>query len=179
MKVPKHAAIGLTLLATAGCASQLKPAIEDPFWFVTLSTRISAGKIDPPTPDQTVTVPGQNYILRVALAEYPGFQWQADAAQNSAMLRADAYEDPEACPTGIGTGCVYGQAQQYGILASGTTKIVFTLVATNASTKSPTPAASVSVAKDAPACPSGITAPPPAADVGCVLGTVTLTVKVG
>ena len=179
MRVLKRAVVGLTLLATAGCVSQLKPAIEEPFWFVTLSTHISAGKIDPPTPDQTVTVPSQNYILRVALAEYPGFQWQAAAAQNPAMLRSDAYEDPEACPTGISVGCVYGQAQQYGILASGTTKIVFTLVATNASTKSPTPAESVSVAKAAPACPAGIAAPPPAADVGCVLGTVTLTVKVG
>jgi hypothetical protein len=179
MKVLKRGAIGLTLLATAGCASQLKPAIEEPFWFVTLSTHISAGKIDPPTPDQTVTVPSQNYILRVALAEYPGFQWQAGTAQNSAMLRADAYENPGACPTGISVGCVYGQAQQYGILASGTTKIMFKLVATNASTKSPTPAESVSVAKGAPSCPPGVTAPPPTADVGCVLGTVTLTVKVG
>ena len=123
-------------------------------------------------------MPSQNYILRVALAEYPGFQWQADPAQNSTMLRADAYEDPEACPTGITVGCVYGQAQQYGILASGTTKIVFKLVATNAGAKSPTPAENVSVAKDAPSCPAGVTAPPPTADVGCVLGTVTLTVKV-
>jgi hypothetical protein len=179
VNVVKLATVGLTLLATTGCVSQLKPAIEEPFWFVTLSAHVSAGKIDPPTPNQTVTVPSQNYILRVGLAEYPGFQWQAGAAQNSAMLRADAYEDPEACPTGISVGCLYGQAQHYGILASGTTKIVFTLVATNAGTKSPTPAASVSVAKDAPACPTGITAPPPTADVGCVLGTVTLTVKVG
>lgn len=177
MRFLGRAAAGLAVLATAGCSSGLQPAVEKPFWFTTLSTRVSAGKIEPPTPSQTVKVPSTDYVLRVALAEYPGFQWQAGQAQDTSMVQNAAYEGRQACPTGV-SGCVYGQAQQYLILRSGTTKIVFSLVAGGGSTKSPTPAPSVSVAKDAPNCPAGITAPPPSAEEGCVLGRVTLTVVV-
>jgi hypothetical protein len=84
---------------------------------------------------------------------------------------------PPICPTGA-TGCVSGQIEQYPVAASGTTTIAFTLIATGSASRSPEVAPSASASAGAPFCPAGITAPPPTADVGCVLGTVTLTVRV-
>jgi hypothetical protein len=178
MKVLGRALLGLALLATAGCASSLHPAIENPSWFVTLSTSVHTGKIEPPESNRTVTLPSKNYILQVTLADYPGFAWQVGNAQNSKILPDVIAMGPPICPTGI-TGCVASQTEQYPVAASGTTTIDFKLIATEIDSPSPKVAPSASASANAPACPSGITAPPPAADVGCVLGTVTLTVKVG
>ena len=178
MKTLRYAALGGALLATAGCVSSLKPAIENPSWFVTLSTLVHAGKIEPPEPNRTVTLPSKNYILQVTLADYAGFAWQVGKAQNSTILPAVIAMGPPICPTGI-AGCVASQTEQYPIAASGTTTIDFTLVATGTTSRSPQVAPSASASASATACPSGITAPPPTSDVGCVLGTVTLTVKVG
>lgn len=178
MRILGRAVLGLALLATAGCTSSLQPAIENPSWFVTLSTSVHTGKIEPPASNRTVTLPSKNYILQVTLADYPGFAWQVGNAQNSKILPDVIAVGPPICPTGI-TGCVASQTEQYPVAASGTTSIDFKLIATEIDSPSPKVAPSASASANAPACPSGITAPPPAADVGCVLGTVTLTVKVG
>ncbi|HWG27943.1 hypothetical protein [Actinospica sp.] len=177
MKILRPAALGLALLTTAGCASSLQPAIENPSWFVTLSTSVGAGKIEPPEPNRTVTLPSRNYILQVTLTDYAGFAWQVGKAQNSKILPDAITMGPPICPTGV-TGCVSGQIEQYPVAASGTTTIAFTLIATGSASRSPEVAPSASASAGAPFCPAGITAPPPTADVGCVLGTVTLTVRV-
>jgi hypothetical protein len=173
------AASSLAILAAAGCSSGLQPAIEMPFSFFTLSTSVAAGKIEPPESSRTVVLPAST-ILLVQLAEYPGFDWHADNPQNTSLLSAGEPQAPGSCPTGT-SGCVTGQDVQYvpekpG--TAGTTKITFTLVATGESTLSPTAEPS-SVPTGGPSCPAGITTPPPSADIGCVLGSVTLTVKVG
>ena len=162
--------------AAAGCSSGLKPAIEMPSSTITLSTSVDAGKIEPPDPNRTFDLP-PNTILRVALTEYPGFDWHAGNARNTAILSAGAAEGQYACATG-NTGCTVSEAEQYIPYAAGTTTIIFTLVATGDSSLSPT-ADPRTMPTGGSACPTGISMPPPASDVGCVLGTVTLTVKVG
>ena len=170
------AAIGLTMLTAAGCASGLQPAIEMPTTSITLSTSVdAAGKIEPPQSQRSVTMT-TNTILRVVLDEYPGFTWQIDKAPSTTMFSLVATEGPEVCPS----GCASSRAKQYRPNATGTTTMVLTLTATgttssstSSSSASPSPAAATG-----PTCPSGITAPPPSANVGCVLGRVTLTVTV-
>ena len=175
-KIVALAASGLAVLTAAGCVSGLQPAIEMPSSSITLSTSVVAGKIEPPDPSRTVALPA-NTILRVVLAEYPGFDWHAGNAQNTSVLFASVTEGSDQCPTGT-TGCVISQAEDYTPKAAGTTKIIFTLVATGESSLSAT-ADPLSMPTGSAACPAGITAPPPTADIGCVLGAVTLTVKVG
>lgn len=163
-------------LTAASCSSGLKPAIEMPSSTITLSTSVDAGKIEPPDPNRTFDLP-PNTILLVALTEYPGFDWHAGNAQNPSILSAGATEGQYACPTGS-TDCAISEAEQYIPHAAGTTTITFTLVATGDSSLSPT-ADPRTMPTGGSACPAGITAPPPTADIGCVLGSVTLTVKVG
>jgi hypothetical protein len=173
----RAAALTAICLATAGCASTLKPAIEMPSSTITLSTSIDAGKIEPPDPNRTFDLP-PNTILLVALTEYPGFDWHAGNAQNTSILSAGATEGQDVCPTGA-TVCGISEAEQYIPHSTGTTTITFTLVATGDSSLSPTAPGPLSMPTGGSACPAGITMPPPSADIGCVLGTVTLTVKVG
>jgi hypothetical protein len=175
-KITALAVGGLAVLTASGCSSGLQPAIEMPFSSITLSTSVVAGKIEPPDPSRTFDLPA-NTVLRVVLAEYPGFDWHADNARNTSVLFASVTEGSDLCPTGT-TGCVISQAEDYTPKAAGTTTITFTLVATGESSLSPT-ADPTSMPTGGPACPAGITTPPPTADIGCVLGAVTLTVKVG
>jgi len=171
-RVPPLAAIGLMILTAVGCASGLQPAIEMPTTSITLSTSVdAAGKIEPPQSQRSVTMT-TNTILRIVLDEYPGFTWQIDKAPSASMFSLVATEGPEVCPS----GCASSRAEQYRPNATGTTTMVLTLTATgttSSSSASPSPAAATG-----PTCPSGITAPPPSANVGCVLGRVTLTVTV-
>ena len=178
-KILALAAGGLAVLTAAGCSSGLQPAIEMPFSTITLSTSVAAGKIRPPEPSRTVALPAST-ILLVQLAEYPGFDWHAGDAQDTSLLSTGPAQGPQPCASGI-TGCVISQAEEYipqkpG--TAGTTTITFTLVATGESSLSPT-ADPTSMPTGGSACPAGITTPPPTADIGCVLGAVTLTVKVG
>ena len=176
MNVRRTAALAAICLVTSGCVSSLKPALPMPTTSITLSTKVDAGKIETPDPHRTFDLPA-NTILLVVFDAYPGFEWHADNAQNTSVLSDGGAQTQEQCPTGS-TDCVISQAEQYLPESTGTTKIVFTLVATGGSSASPTSEPS-SVPTGGSACPAGITAPPPTADIGCVLGTVTLTVKVG
>jgi hypothetical protein len=171
MKILGRAAIGLALLTTAGCAPTLNPALPPQMAFVTLSTSVSVGKIQSPEPTPAVSV-RLHWILRVEAVEYPGFTWHFGTPQNTKSLSYFETEAPGPCPSGI-DGCTSTSAEQYSATAAGTTKIVFTLIASGNGSQPPAESAG------ARACPAGITAPPPSADVGCVLGMVTLTVKVG
>lgn len=145
-----------TALATAGCSSSQQPAVSLPFWTYTLSTDVVGGKIQPPEADRTATLPGPNYIARFVLTAYPGFEWRVGAPQDSSFLQYVASEG--------------AKAEEFAARRSGSTEIVFTLVAESSATASPAPAGL--------ACPAGISAPPPSSDDGCVLGRVTLTVVV-
>jgi hypothetical protein len=145
-----------TALATAGCSSSQQPAVSMPFWTYTLSTDVVGGKIQPPEADRTATMPGPDYIARFVLTEYPGFEWRVGTPEDASLLQYVASE---------GT-----KAEEFAARRSGSTKIVFTLVAESSAAASPAPAGI--------ACPAGIGAPPPSSDDGCVLGRVTLTVIV-
>ena len=154
VKILRRVAIGLAILAIAtGCASGVQPVVAPPMKNITLSTHIdSGGKIVPPEPDRTVTLPGKNSDLLVVLADIPGFAWQIGEAQDSTMLPAVSAEGPPICPTGI-SGCISSQGELYAAEASGTTTITFTLVAMDHTEKSPAVAPSASASPDAPTCP--------------------------
>ena len=177
MNARRVAALAAICLTTSGCVSSQQPALPMPMKFITVSTNVDSGKIEPPDASRTVDLPADT-ILFVTFAEYPGFDWHADNAQDTSVLYASVTEGQEQCPTGI-TDCVITEGEQYMPGKAGTTKIIFTLVATGESSLSPTAPGPTSMPTGGSACPAGITAPPPTADIGCVLGTVTLTVKVG
>ena len=172
----RAAALAAICLVTSGCVSSQQPSLPMPTTSVTLSTNVNAGKIEPPDPNRTFNLPSRT-ILLVVFDAYPGFEWHAGDAQNTSVLSDGGAETQEQCPTGS-TDCVISQAEQYIPHSTGTTKITFTLVATGGSSQSPAAEPS-SVPTGGPSCPAGVTMPPPAADIGCVLGAVTLTVKVG
>ncbi|HTJ66234.1 MAG TPA: hypothetical protein VL551_01775 [Actinospica sp.] len=128
MKHLGRAAIGLALLAAAGCSSGLQPALPMPMTFIMLSGNFDHGKLESPDPNQTVTLK-PNTVLRVEAAQYSGFEWRFGDPQDTKTLSFLEREAPGPCPTGT-TACVSTQAEQYRADAAGTTKIVFTLAAT-------------------------------------------------
>ena len=180
----KAAVIAMAVLAAAGCVRQLQPAIEMPSTFVTFSTGVNAaGKIEPPTPQRSVTMTTK-FILDVTLDEYSGFTWQITKAPSSAMFSFLTIDGSQ-CQS----GCVITQGVEYAANATGRTTMTLALVATadGSASASPSPTTWPSTLPSAtppygsaggPSCPAGITAPPPSADVGCVLGRVTVTITV-